>query len=191
MDELRGPLSLPPLHRPADRRGGAFRGASAFLAGLLLATAAVAGGGCAARPSAWENSFDSAEALATAVLAAYNRGDAVALTRYALSEHELRTTIWPHLPASRPDVGMDWPYFWRDHAQRSGSHLKTLLQAHAGRGYQLVALSFDGRAAYGPVTVHREAAIDVRAPGRPARLRLTGSMVEWQGRWKLYSYVVD
>lgn len=86
---------------------------------------------------------------------------------------------------------MDWEYFWRDHAQRSNAHLKTLLRAHAGRGYELEAVAFEGQTAYGPVTVHREAAIDVRSAGRPVRLRLTGSMVEWEGRWKLYSYVAD
>lgn len=190
MDQLRGPLSLVPLHRPADRRGGAFRGASAFLAALLLAVA-MAGGCGGERAPDWADSFDSPDALAMAVLAAYHAGDEAALARYALSEHELRTSVWPHLPASRPEVGMDWDYFWRDHAQRSGAHRTTLLRAHAGRGYALLGLSFDGQATHGPVTIHRETALDVRTAGGPARLRLTGSMAQMNGRWKLYSYVVD
>lgn len=180
-----------PLHRPADRRGGALRGASAFCAAIVLAVAAAAGGCARDTAPAWTNSFDSAESLAAAVLAAYNAGDEPALARYALSGDELRTSVWPHLAASRPEVGMDWDYFWRDHAQRSGSHLKTLLASHAGRGYELAGVSFEGRTAHGPVIIHREAALDVRSGGRSTRLRLTGSMAELNGRWKLYSYVVD
>lgn len=189
MDQLRRPLSLIPLHS-ADRRGGAFRGASARFAALVLSLASLAG--CAERDTAvWQNSFDSADALARAALAAYASGNEAALGRLALSEHELRTTVWPHLPASRPDVAMPWDYFWRDHAQRSTSHLRSLVNAHGGRGYDLVAVSFARRDAYGPVTVHKETALDLRTPGGPARLRLFGSMAELRGRWKLYSYVVD
>lgn len=188
MDQLRRSLS-PPRSQPADRRGGAIRGASAV---LFLAAALMLGAACnRSREHPWQNSVDSADALSRAVLRAYNAGDARTLARYALTEHELRTTIWPHLPASRPEVGMPWEYFWRDHAQRSLSHMYTLQRAHTGRGYELVAVSFDGRAAYGPVTIHRATALDVRAPGRPARLRLFGSMAELEGRWKLYSFVVD
>lgn len=177
--------------QPAVRRGGAFRGASAFLALAAAACVLAAGCGSGRRPHPWQNGFESADALSRAVLHAYNAGDAATLAAYALTEHELRTTIWPHLPASRPEIGMPWEYFWRDHAQRSVSHMQTLRNAHAGRGYELVAVSFAGRTAYGPVTIHKETALDVRAPGRPARLRLFGSMAELDGRWKLYSFVVD
>lgn len=154
--------------------------------------AALIAAGCA-RPRAvtLQDGFDSPESLAGAVLAAYAAGDAEALMRYALTEHELRTAVWPHLPASRPDVGMDWDYFWRDHHQRNQGHLRTLLREHAGKRYELAGLSFDGRAAYGPVTIHRETALDLRTPSGAARLRLFGSMAEIGGRWKLYSFVVD
>ena len=148
--------------------------------------------GCGASPPpAWAGAFGSAEGLAAALVAHMRAGDVRALEGLALSEHELRTTVWPHLPASRPEVGMDWDYFWRDHAQRSGGHLRTMAAAQRGREYELVAVAFDGRSTYGPVTVHREPALDLRAGGQIVRIRLSGSMVERDGRWKLYSYVAD
>ena len=86
---------------------------------------------------------------------------------------------------------MDWRYFWRDHAQRNLGHLHAIVAAHRGRRYDLTRVSFDGSRAYGPVTIHRETALEVRFGEGVRRLRLTGSMAEYGGRWKLYSYVVD
>lgn len=148
--------------------------------------------GCGTTPQpAWNHSFDSPEALATAALEALASADEPRLARLALSEEELRDTVWPALPASREEVGMPWNYFWRDHAQRNTGYLKTLLAKHGGKGYDLEAVSFDGRATYGDVTIHREPALDLRTVSGPQRLRLFGSMAERGGRWKLYSFVVD
>lgn len=157
---------------------------------IVLAFAVHAGCG-SLPPPAWTGGFASPDALAVALLDGMRAGDARALEALALTEHELRTTVWPYLPASRPEVGMDWAYFWRDHAQRSASHLRTLVSAHAGRSYELVAVSFDGGVRYGPLTVSRAPVLDVRTPEGPARLRLSGSMSEMRGQWKLYSFVVD
>lgn len=188
MDELRGSLTPRPL-QPANRRGSALRGASALLCVAALALLLTS---CAGQTGpAWADSFESSDALARAVIAAYNAGDTAVLMRYALTEHELRTTVWPHLPASRPAVGMSWDYFWRDHAQRTRGYLLTLFAKHARQAYELTGLTFDGRAAYGPVTIHRAPAVDVMTAAGARRLRLFGSMAEKDGRWKLYSYVAD
>lgn len=148
--------------------------------------------GCGATPQpAWSHSFESAEALATAALDAIAAADEPRLARMALSEEELRDTVWPLLPASRDDVGMPWNYFWREHAQRNTGFLKTLLAKHGGKRYDLGSISFDDRTTYGDVTIHREPALDLRTASGPQRLRLFGSMAERDGRWKLYSFVVD
>lgn len=142
-------------------------------------------------PAAWSGAFDSAGALAAAVLERLAAGDRTGLAGLALSEHELRTTVWPALPASRPDVGMPWEYFWRDHDARSGAHLGALVARHGGRRYRLAGVTFDGEAQYGDVTIHRAPALDVDAAEGSSRIRLFGSMAERDGRWKLYSFVVD
>ena len=142
-------------------------------------------------PPAWGASFDSADALAAAALERLAAGDRAGLAALALSERELRATVWPALPASRPDVGMPWAYFWRDHAARSGAHLAALVARHGGRRYRLAGVMFDGETAYGGVTIHRAPALDVVTPGGSSRVRLFGSMAERNGRWKLYSFIVD
>ena len=148
--------------------------------------------GCGATPRpAWSDSFDSADALATAALDAIAAADHSRLARLALSEDEMRETVWPALPASREQVGMPWQYFWREHAQRNAGYLSTLVAKHGGKGYDLAGLSFDGRTTYGDVTIYREPALELRTAAGPQRLRLFGSMAEREGRWKLYSFVVD
>ena len=142
-------------------------------------------------PPAWGGSFASAEQLAAAALERIAAGDRAGLAALALSEHELRATVWPALPASRPEVGMPWEYFWRDHDARSGAHLAALVARHGGRRYRLADVTFDGETAYGDVTIHRAPALDVEAPHGPSRMRLFGSMAERHGRWKLYSFIVD
>lgn len=170
MDQLRRPLS----------------------ATLSLALLSLFLTGCGATPQpVWSNSFSSPEALAAAALDAIAANDEPRLARLALSETELRDTVWPALPASGEQVGMPWHYFWREHAQRNSGYLKTLLAKHGGKGYGLASVSFDGRATHGDVTVHREPALDLRTASGAQRLRLFGSMVERGGQWKLYSYVVD
>jgi len=158
--------------------------------GIALLALLLTGCGTAPQP-AWRRSHDSAHALATAALEAIAAADEPRLARLALSEEELRDTVWPHLPASREAVGMPWNYFWREHAQRTDGYLKTLLAKHGGRRYDLVSIAFDGRAAYGDVTIHRDPVLDLRTASGPQRLRLFGSMAERAGRWKLYSFVVD
>lgn len=141
--------------------------------------------------AAWAAAFDSAEQLAAAALDRLAAGDRAGLAELALSEHELRASVWPALPASRPEVGMPWEYFWRDHAARSGAHLAALVSQHGGRRYRLANVTFDGETTYADVTIHREPALDVEAPGGSSRMRLFGSMAERNGRWKLYSFIVD
>lgn len=158
--------------------------------GLVLLSLLLTGCGTAPQP-AWSDSYESPDALATAALAALAAADEPRLARLALSEQELRETVWPLLPASREDVGMPWAYFWREHAQRNTGYLKTVLAKHGGKGYELTRVDFDGRATYGDVTIHREPALDLQTAAGPQRLRLFGSMAERGGRWKLYSFVVD
>lgn len=148
--------------------------------------------GCGSTPQpGWSDSADSPEALAAAVLDALASADEARLSQLALSDAELRDTVWPHLPASRDEVGMPWPYFWREHAQRNLGFMTALLARHGGQRYALGSMSFAGRTTYGDVTIHREPVLDIRTASGTEQVRLFGSMAERDGRWKLYSYVVD
>jgi hypothetical protein len=148
--------------------------------------------GCGAPPSL-EDAQDSPEALAGAVLQAFANGDRSALERLALSESEFRDHVWPALPAARPERNLPFSYVWGDLRQKSGHSLQRSLAEHGGRRYTLTSVRFEGGTTqYGSYRVHRDTVLRVRDErGAEADVRLAGSMLEEDGGWKIFSYVVD
>ena len=138
------------------------------------------------------NAHDTPEALARAVLAAIAAGDRQGLESLALSEAEFRGHVWPSLPAAREERNLPFSYVWGDLRQKSSQSLSRILAGHGRTPYQLVDVTFEGETDYGPYTVHREATFVVRTPGGATEpVRLCGSMIEKDGDWKVFSYVVD
>ena len=170
---------------------------TAFLRCVVLAAAWAAAGCGAGDPHAplppLHHTFPSPEALSEAVLAALADRDADTLAGLALSELEFRTAVWPDLPASRPERGVPFEYAWGDLRQKSGNALRRLLARHGGRRYELVRVSFEGETTpYRTYRVHRETLLDVRDEESEAlTLALFGSILEREGEFKLFSYVVD
>lgn len=152
---------------------------------LCLGTA-----GCA-RPL--PNSHTSLEALAAAVLNAVESRDAAALRNLALDEREFREHVWPELPVSRPARNMPFGYVWTDLRTKSEAGLNAVLAAYGGRRYQLDRVRFTaGTTQYETFVVHRESVVDLRdGEGRRESLQLFGSVIEKDGRFKVFSYVVD
>ena len=138
------------------------------------------------------HAHDTPEALARAVLAAIAAGDRSGLESLALSEAEFRGHVWPSLPAAREERNLPFSYVWGDLRQKSRQSLSSILSEHGRKQYELVAVTFDGETDFGPYTVHREATFMVRTPsGGTESVRLCGSMIEHDGRWKVFSYVID
>ena len=138
------------------------------------------------------NTRNSPEALATSVLDAIARGDRAALEALALDEQEFRYHVWPDLPAARPERNLPFSYVWGDLHQKSEGALTGMLQSHGGRKYTIRAVTFAGDTAYRSYSVRREATFHVRdASGAEMDLRVSGSMIEKDGAWKVFSYVVD
>ncbi len=138
------------------------------------------------------NTQASADALAAAVLDALARGDRSALDRLALSEQEFRDHVWPGLQAARPERNLPFSYVWGELHQKSDSALAATMQAHVGRRQAVTRVSFTGATEYQGYRVHREAAFHVRdAAGGETGIRVCGSMLEKNGQWKIFSYVVD
>lgn len=178
------------IHAGPARSGGVFV--------LLLCGALVAASGCGAGEddaplSPLHNTFSSPEALSEAVLTALADGDADTLGGLALSELEFRTAVWPDLPSSRPERGVPFDYAWGDLHQKSGNALRRLLARHGGRRYELVRVAFEGETTpYRTYRVHRETVLDLLDEnGATVRLPLFGSILERDGEFKLFSYVVD
>ena len=137
--------------------------------------------------------FSSPEALGDAVLAALADRDADTLSRLALDELEFRTAVWPELPSSRPERGVPFDYAWGDLHQKSTNSLRRLLVRYGGERYELVAVAFAGETTpYRTYRVHRETVLDVRdEEGNDLTVSLFGSILERDGEFKLFSYVVD
>jgi len=161
----------------------------------VLVLAAACGGSAAgdAGPPPLHRTFDSPEALAEGVLAALADVDGATLEAMPLSELEFRTVVWPELPASRPDRGLPFDYVWGDLHQKSNNAMRRLIDRHGGKRYALVALAFGGETTpYETYRVHRETVLTVRdEAGEEEELALFGSILERDGAFKLFSYVVD
>jgi hypothetical protein len=146
---------------------------------------------CNSKP-ALTNTSDSPEALARVVLAAIQARDRSRLDEVALSAQEFEDHVWPSLPAARPERNLPLSYVWGDLRQKSNLALTHTLQAHAGRRYELLAVRFAEVSPYAGYRVHRESAFRVRtADGEELDLHVCGSMIEKDGRWKIFSYVVE
>ena len=126
------------------------------------------------------------------MLDALARNDQAALDALALNDAEFRAHVWPELPASRPERNLPYSYVWGDLHQKSRLALGETLANHGGVRYDLVGVSFGGETQYPSYVVHRAATMRVRnASGAEQDIRVSGSMIEKDGAWKVFSYVVD
>ena len=186
--------------RPALLHGGpAWRGASLLLLRVcalvcLAATAGCGGNAEGERPlPPLHDTFPSPEALSRAVLAALAAGDVETLRALPLDELEFRTAVWPDLPSSRPERNVPFDYAWADLHQKSNNARRRLVARHGGRRYELVNVLFAGETTeYRTYEVHRETVLDLLdEEGHAVRLALFGSILEREGEFKMFSYVVD
>jgi hypothetical protein len=150
--------------------------------------------GCGGSPSfPLSGGYSSVEELAGSVIGAVERRDTAALQAAALNEQEFREHVWPELPAARPERNLPFSYVWGDLRQKSDAGLALTLARHGARRYTLVSLQNDGETTrYPSYEVRRETVLVVRdETGAVTDLRLFGSVIQKDGVWKVFSYVVD
>jgi hypothetical protein len=146
--------------------------------------------GCSTPPLV--NTQHSAQAVASSMLDALARRDRAALEARAVNEDEFGDAVWPSLPAARPERNLPLSYVWGDLHQKSTASLTRTLDRYGGRRYELLGVDFADRTDYGAYRLHREASLRVRdAAGDMMTIRVCGSMIERDGGWKVFSYVVD
>jgi hypothetical protein len=82
---------------------------------------------------------------------------------------------------------------WGDLRQKSDAGLALTLARHGGRRYTVVSVRNDGEVTkYASYLVRRETVVRVRdETGTEADVRLFGSVIQKDGAWKVFSYVVD
>ena len=158
---------------------------------LVLACSLVAASACGRVPPL-ANASGSPEALAGAVLDALSRRDRARLEALALSEQEFRDHVWPDLPAARPERNLPFSYVWGDLRQKSNIRLADTLRNYGHRQYALKRVTFSGKTNYVHFVVHRDAKFEVTdSTGASTELRVCGSLIEKDGVWKVFSYVMD
>ncbi len=173
--------------------GGSPRGASAawLLLGLLLPLFALSP--ACTRSVTLQHTLDSARAVAAAVVDGLNRQDLASLERLAVTEDEFHYLVWPRQPAARPGRNIPWDYAWKDLASKSRLQLRGRVREWSDRGLSLVDVSFEGDTTdYQTYRVHRRSVLTLRdRRGQETRASVFGSMIEQDGRYKVFSYIVD
>lgn len=137
--------------------------------------------------------FDSPEALAQAVLTRLANKDLAGLKALALSEQEFKDHVWPELDTSRPERNVPFEYAWGQLKQRSDGSLDSVVTRYAGRPLRFVRTSYRGETTqYKSFAVMRESQIVAAdETGRELVLQLFGSALVKDGRFKVFSFVVD
>jgi len=153
----------------------------------MLATSACSSG------STLANAESSPEQLTVAVLEALEQRDEARLRGLALSEQEFRDIVWPELPAAQPERNVPFSYAWGDLRFKSDAALAGTLREFGGQALTLTDLRFRGVSTqYQSYVVHRTTTLRVLdAQGVDHEVQLFGSILEYGGQFKLFSYVVD
>ena len=172
-------------------KGGCSRTRPSFLILSLAILGLLASAGCRSKPPL-AHTFSAPEAVASAVLEALAAGDRTRLEALALNEEEFTNHVWPELPAARPERNLPVSYVWGDLRQKSSQTLTSTMERYSGQRYTLHAVTFSDVTPYAGFRVHRAATFRVRdAAGQETAIRVCGSLIEQQGAWKVFSYVVD
>lgn len=138
------------------------------------------------------NASPSPEQLSRRFLAALADSDTTALKPLRITKKEFCWYVWPELPASQlPNVSCD--FAWSQATLNSLAGLSEVLSTYAGRRFEFVSLRFAGGSeVHQTYTVHYDTRLTVRdEQGTERELKLFGSMLEQNGQFKLFSFVVD
>ena len=137
-----------------------------------------------------QNSAASPETLAAQVLAAMVQGNIQALRELALSEEEFRQYVWPELPASNPRTNVPFEFVWNDVAYRSAIWMNRMTKDLCGKQMKLVRVLHRGKTV--PYHSHQAwsdmVVVLSDELGREREYPLFGTLIEMDGRFKVYSY---
>jgi hypothetical protein len=146
------------------------------------------------RPAPLAGTFASPEALGGAVVEAMRAGDIERLQAIALTEDEFRAHVWPDLPAARPERAVPFGFVWGTLHQNSDGYLRQTASGFVDSSLTTLRdVRFAGESSrYGDVIVHRDTQLVFSlADGSEKIVELFGSTIEQDGRFKVFSYVVD
>ncbi len=138
------------------------------------------------------NAQTSPEALTRSFLDSLAASDIPGMKRLRITKKEFCWYVWPELPASQlPNISCD--FAWSQATLNSLAGLSSVLSDYGGRRFELVSLRFAGGSeVYPSYVVHKDTRVTIRDEnGQEHEVRLFGSMLELDGTFKLFSFVVD
>jgi hypothetical protein len=138
------------------------------------------------------NARPSAEEISRAFLTALALKDKDKAVAMRLTKQEFCQYVFPELPSSKlPNVTCD--FVWDQATMKSLGGFVEMWPRHEGRRYELISIRFkEGTDTHRSYKVHKETHLLVRdETGREQELRLFGSMLEMDGQFKLFSFVID
>ena len=144
--------------------------------------------GCEKR--VWQNSLDSRDQLGLAVVAALNQEDIEQLNRLRVQRTEYLDWIWPAFPASRPPSNFPGDFAWSNLNQKCNIGMKKWISRYGGQDLKFVSIHFDRpQATYDGFQLLRGTVLTVQnATGKKQELKILGSVVVKDNRYKLLSY---
>lgn len=172
------------------------KGAVARAAALLLLLVAPVGAlqGCrtvASAPRTLANAESSPEALTSRFLDALAADDLEAIKRLRISKEEFCGYVFPELPASKLN-NVTCDFVWSQATLKSMSGMTRMLDKNKGKRLELVSVKFAATERHETYRVLKDPVVSVRdETGAVQELRLFGSMLEMDGQYKLFSFVVD
>lgn len=166
---------------------GSGRARIAFLALLLVLSVAA----CGPPRERFRGTYTSPKALAEEFLRGLEAEDRPRLEALPLSKQEFELEVFPEMPA----YGNVPPDFaWSQLDLRNFHGLSTVLASQGGRQWELEEMVFRGGATvYQTFTVHRRPMLRLRdrRTGERREMAFFGSLLECDGRYKLFSFNID
>lgn len=130
--------------------------------------------------------------LARKVLAGLEAKDERALASLVVAKDEFCSRVFPELPSSKaPNVSCD--FVWDMAMLNHDAGFQHVYGRYTKKGYSFVSLRFEGGAkTYPSFKVHKGPLVTVKnAGGEQQELRLFGDVLEIDGQFKLFGFMVD
>ena len=138
----------------------------------------------------WENSLDSPGQLGLAVVDALNNKDIEQLNRLRVQREAYLDWIWPTFPASQPPRNFPGDFAWSNLNKKCNIGMKKWIARYGGHNLKFVDIRFDlPTENYKGFQLLRGTFLTLQnAAGEKQELKILGSVVVKNGRYKLLSY---
>lgn len=142
-------------------------------------------------PAAFAGSAASLEELGRQVWQAIVAGDTASLAALRLTRSEYIDSVWPELPAARPEINFPTELAWLNLSSRDAAALERVLPRYAGSARRYAWTTCDSIVAYASYRMHSGCRVTVAGDTgatQPLRLELFRHAVERDGGWKVVRY---